>query len=593
MKTELRNLLATALASVSDALKLPTDYAVPIQIERPRESGHGDFSCNLAMLLAKPARRKPRDLAQSIVDALPASDAVDKVEIAGPGFINFFLKPSAMQGVVKEVLAAADGYGLDRSGRRGRIMVEFVSANPTGPMHVGHGRGAAYGDSLSNLLEAAGWAVHREFYVNDAGRQVDILTVSVWVRYLEACGETLPYPCRAYPGDYVRASAERLVAVHGKRLHRPLNVILDGLPAEAPMPEVAGEADRAAIKAQQERYIDALIARGRALLGDDYAIVRDQGLTDQLADIRSTLEAFGVRFDRFYSERSLVESGFVAKAIERLKVAGHVYEQDGAIWLRTSAFGDEKDRVLIKADGSATYFANDLAYHVDKLDRGFPLLLDVWGADHHGYIARVKAAIEALTGCKDVLSVQLVQFVTLASGRMGKRSGNFVTLKELIGEAGKDATRFFYLLRSHEQHLEFNVDLARAQTNDNPVYYVQYAHARICSVLRQLEAKGLAWDPVCGNENLDLLVETQELKLLSTLSRFPETIESAAGAREPHHLAHYLTELANDFHVYYNAHTFLTEQESLRNARLNLCIATRHVTRNGLALLGVAAPEIM
>jgi arginyl-tRNA synthetase len=593
LKTELLKLLTSALDSLRDTLALPADLDVSIQIERPREAGHGDFSSNLAMLLAKPAKRKPRDLAQVLVDALPASDAIDKVDIAGPGFINFFLKPAAIQAVTRQVLAEGDAYGHEEPGRRGRVMVEFVSANPTGPMHVGHGRGAAYGDSLSNLLDAAGWSVHREFYVNDAGRQVDILTVSVWVRYLEACGEAMPYPGRAYPGAYVIATAQRLLAEQGRRLHHTAATVLDGLPAEGAPADAVPESERAAAKARQERYIDALIERARQLLGDDYALIRDQALSDQLADIRATLDAFGVRFDQFYSERSVVESGSAATAIERLKAGGHVYELEGALWLRTSAFGDEKDRVLIKADGSATYFANDLAYHVDKLDRGFPLLLDVWGADHHGYIARVKAAIEALTGREDVLSVQLVQFVTLSSGRMGKRSGNFVTLQELISEAGKDATRFFYLLRSHEQHLEFNIDLARAQTNDNPVYYIQYAHARICSVLRQLEAKGFKWDQACGSDNLDLLVEAHELALLSTLSRFPEVIESAACAREPHHLAHYLTELANDFHVYYNAHTFLTEQDSLRNARINLCVATRQVIRNGLALLGVSAPEVM
>ena len=336
-----------------------------------------------------------------------------------------------------------------------------------------------------------------------------------------------------------------------------------------------------------------MIERARALLGDGYATVQRAALDDQLAAIRATLDAFGVRFDRWSSEKTLVDSGFVARAIDRLRAGGHVFEQDGATWLRTSAFGDEKDRVLFKADGAATYFANDLAYHVDKLDRGYPVLLDVWGADHHGYIARVRAAIEALTGRKDALRVQLMQFVTLSSGRMGKRSGNFVTLQELVSEAGKDATRFFYLMRSHDQHLEFDIELARSQTNDNPVYYVQMAHARVCSVFRQLAERGQSFDASAAPSALQRLVEPQEKLLLTLLQKYPATLQACARQYAPHLLAFYLRELADGLHSYYNAHKFLVEDAELQTARLALISATRQVLANGLGLLGVSAPESM
>jgi arginyl-tRNA synthetase len=369
--------------------------------------------------------------------------------------------------------------------------------------------------------------------------------------------------------------------------------VLRGMPEEPVAAPDAGDAEKASVKTGQESYLDALLQRARALLGEDFSVIRQRALQDQLVEIRNTLDAFGVHFDQWCSERELVEQGYVQTAIEKLQAAGHVYELDGAKWLRTSESGDEKDRVLYKADGSATYFANDLAYHVHKLERGFRYLMDVWGADHHGYIARVRAAIEMLTGRKDALQVQLMQFVTLSSGRMGKRSGNFVTLKELIADAGKDATRFFYLARSHDQHLEFDIDLARSQSNENPVYYVQYAHARICSVFRQLREKGLEWNRAAGEAAMQALREPHEQSLLSTLSRYGEVLEAAGKQREPHQLAHYLLQLANDYHAYYNAHRFITAPEDLRDARLNLCAATRLVLRSGLAMLGVAAPETM
>ncbi|WP_420467131.1 arginine--tRNA ligase [Panacagrimonas sp.] len=607
MKSHLQALLGSALASASSALGKPMDLPPGLQIDAAKDARHGDFATNLALVVNKGLGRPPRAVAELLVQHLPASEMVERVEIAGPGFINFFLTPAAFQAVIPQILQQGAAYGCDRSGARGRMLVEFVSANPTGPMHVGHGRGAAYGDSLANILAATGWDVHREYYINDAGRQVDILTVSVWLRYLQACGENLPFPQRAYPADYIRQTSERLKQSLGDALRHPAEAVLAGIPAEPIVPAGADEKTKAALKTQQENYIDALIERARSLLGADYARVQRAGLEDQLAAIRATLEAFGVRFDRWYSEKSLVDSGFARTAIERLSAAGHVYAQDGATWLRTTSFGDEKDRVLFKADGAATYFANDLAYHVDKLDRGYPVLLDVWGADHHGYIARVRAAIEALTGRTDALHVQLMQFVTLSSGRMGKRSGNFVTLQDLIDEAGKDATRFFYLLRSHDQHLEFDIELARSQSNDNPVFYVQYAHARICSVFRQLAERGQTFAMEAAAASLHRLSEPQEKHLLTVLQKYPEVLAASAAQFAPHQLAFYLRELADALHSYYNAHKFLTTPRSenppggdpevddteLQTARLALIAATRQVLGNALELLGVGAPESM
>ena len=531
-------------------------------------------------------------MAELIVKHLPASRRVIKVEIAGPGFINFFLAPDAFQAVVPEILAAKENFGRVAK-TRGKVMVEFVSANPTGPLHVGHGRGAAFGDSLANILDAAGHQVHREYYINDAGRQADLLALSVWLRYLELHGETLPIPARAYPGDYIRETAQKLSAGSGRMLHKTAAEVLQGLAPEPPAQDDADEAAAATLKGQQESHADALIARAKKLLGPLYATLLDFALNEQLEKIRATLADFGVRFDHWQSERELVQRGAVAHALDRLRTAGRVYEDGGAQWLRTKDHGDEKDRVLIKADGSATYFANDLAYHVDKLERGYETLLDVWGADHHGYIARVRAAIEALTGRKDALKVQLMQFVTLSSGRMGKRSGNFVTLDDLLREAGRDETRFFYLLRSHDQHLEFDIELARSKSNDNPVYYVQYACARVASVFRQAAERGLVWDAACVKDCLHRLSEPQEKVLLTQLNRYPELIQDAAAQLAPHMLTFYVRDVADAFHGWYNAQQFLVDDAELRNARLALVAATGQVLKNGLGLLGVSAPDKM
>jgi arginyl-tRNA synthetase len=586
----LKDQLVTRLASAVQQLQadgtLPADFTPDIMVERTRDRAHGDYASNLAMTLAKTARCKPRELAEHIVGVLETDAQVTRIEIAGPGFINFHLGTDAWHGVITDILEQGGNYGRSSQGKGQRVQVEFVSANPTGPLHVGHGRGAAYGAAVADLLEAVGYDVHREYYVNDAGRQMDILATSVWLRYLELGGEEFDFPTNGYQGDYVQDIAATLRREHGDTYHHMAAEVFADLPPDAP----AG--------GDKEEYIDALIARSRHLLGDNrYRFVFETGLNTILDDIRDDLALFGVTYEEWYSERSLVESGAVNRAIERLRHSEHVYEQEGALWFRSTDYGDEKDRVLVRDNGQATYFASDIAYHMDKLERGFARVIDIWGADHHGYVPRVKAALQALGDDPARLDVLLVQFAVLYRGgekvQMSTRSGEFVTLRQLRKEVGRDAARYFYVMRKCEQHMDFDLDLAKSQSNDNPVYYVQYAHARVMSVFRQLQEKQLLWDPTAGNAALAALNETHEQELMIALSRYPEVLEAAALNHEPHHLTHYLRELANAFHTYYNAHTFIVADERLRNARLNLIEATRQVIANGLELLGVSAPDTM
>jgi len=586
MKQQVESLVADALERLVAEGSLPADGLPDVQVERTRDRGHGDFSSNAALVLAKQAGAKPRDLAARLAAALPPSPLIERVEVAGPGFVNLFLSPAAYRALVSRILAAGTAYGCSELGAGQGVQVEFVSANPTGPLHVGHGRGAAYGAVVANLLAAIGFAVQREYYVNDAGRQMDILAVSVWLRYLELCGEELPFPNNGYRGDYVWDIAASLHREQGDRYRRTRAQVFTDLPPDEP----AG--------GDKETHIDALIARAHDLLGEPgYRRVFERGFAHILDDIRDDLSRFGVEYDEWYSERFLTECGAIDQTIERLRAAGHLYEKDGALWFRAGDFGDEKDRVVARDDGRTTYFASDIAYHADKLARGFERLIDVWGADHHGYAPRVKAALSALGEDPDRLQVLLVQFASLyRSGtrvQMSTRSGEFVTLRQLRKEVGKDAARFFYIMRRCEQHLDFDLDLAKSQSADNPVYYVQYAHARICSVLRQAAEKGLTVDPSPGETNLERLTATHEQSLLEILSCYPEVIEAAALTQEPHQLAHYLRQLANEFHAYYNAHQFLVEDPHLRDARVKLILATRQTMRNGLDLIGVSAPETM
>jgi len=585
LKYLIENLVRDALAALPEELRSLDMTPGSATIERTRDATHGDFASNIAMQLAKAAKRKPRELAQAIVAALPASDLVAKVEIAGPGFINFFVSPAGYQQELLRVIDEGAAYGRSRMGAGQRVIVEFVSANPTGPLHVGHGRHAAFGATLANLLDAAGYSVHREYYINDAGRQMEILAASVWLRYLECFGEQFPFPSNGYRGDYLHPIANKLVEVAGRTLVRPAAEVFRDLPPDAP----AGDKDI---------YIDAVIERAKALLGEDgFRRAFKLALDDILADIRQDLEEFGVRYDEWFSERSLATNGAIDRALERLRGNGVVYEKDGAQWFRATDFGDEKDRVVVRENGLKTYFASDIAYHLQKRERGFDRLVDVLGADHHGYIARVRAGLVAMGEPGDSLEVRLVQFVTLYRGgekvQMSTRSGEFITLRELRREVGNDAARFFYVMRSNDQHLDFDLQLATSHSNENPVYYIQYAHARVCSVLRQMREKGFEYDAARGRAALARLVEPHEQALLASISRFPEVVEMAAELRAPHALVHYLREVANDFHTYYNAHQFLVEDAELRDARVTLVQGMRQVVRNGLGLLGVSAPEAM
>lgn len=586
MKSQIATLVSTALEQLAqEGLLAADDIKTPV-VERTRDSAHGDFATNAALVNTKAARMKPRGLAEKIVAALPESPQIAKVEIAGPGFINFHLTADAYHTVVPQIIEQAHDYGRSALGKGRKVQVEFVSANPTGPLHVGHGRGAAYGAVVADLLQAVGFEVHREYYVNDAGRQMNILAASVWLRYLELAGEELAFPVNGYKGDYVWDIAATLHREHADDYRFDAETVFRGIPADKP----AG--------GDKEIHIDALIERCKHLLGDNrYRYVFELALNTILDDIRDDLEKFGVVYEEWFSERSLMESGAVNKAIERLRKAGYLYEDKGALWFRSTDFGDEKDRVVVRDNGQMTYFASDIAYHMDKLERGFDRVIDVWGADHHGYVPRVKAALTALGDDASKLDVLLVQFAILYRGgeklAMSTRSGEFVTLRQLRKEVGRDAARFFYVMRKCEQHLDFDLDLAKSQTSDNPVYYVQYAHARICAVLRQASEKNMAIEPSQGTRNLEHLTEPHELALLNNLSRYPEIVEAAALNEEPHQLTHYLRDLANDFHTYYNAHQFLVNDDALRDARIKLVLATREVLRNGLNLIGVSAPETM
>ncbi|MEO6078628.1 MAG: arginine--tRNA ligase [Steroidobacteraceae bacterium] len=586
MKQVIEQLLHAALARLKDG---PLSVDVPLDklgVERTRDSGNGDFATNLAMRLAKAARLPPREVAQLIVDALEKDAAIARVEIAGAGFINFFLAAQAQADVVRRVHDAGDAFGRNASGAGRKVLVEFVSSNPTGPLHVGHGRHGAYGASVSNLLEANGYAVHREYYINDAGRQMDIIAVSVWLRYLEACGEQFRFPANGYKGDYVREIAANLLQKVAARLQRPEGDIFGNLPTDEPE---GGDKDA---------YIDAVIARAKQLIGADaFLEVADLALTEIVADMENDLSEFGVHYDRWYSERSLDVNGAIDRALDRLRRQDHVYEKDGALWFRATSFGDEKDRVVVRDNGVKTYFASDIAYHLDKRERGFDILLDILGSDHHGYVARVRGGLAAMGEPPESLEAQLVQFVSLFRGGekvpMTTRGGTFVTLRQLRSEVGNDAARFFYVMRSHDQPLDFDLELAKSRSNDNPVYYIQYAHARVASVQRQLTSKGYEYDAVVGLASMDTLSSPQETAMLTALGRYPEIIQLAGMQRAPHTLVHFLRELANCFHTWYNAEQFIVDDSRVRNARIALAIATQQVVRNGLHLLGVSAPESM
>ena len=581
MRAQLDLLLRETLTRLIAEHSPLRDEDLEPQIERARDSKHGDFTSNIALRVAKKLSRPPREFAAEVVAALPESHLVEKVEVAGPGFINFTLSAGAYEQELRTILAEGDEYGRSEAGSRQSVLLEYVSANPTGPLHVGHGRLAAYGASLANLLRATGHEVHEEYYVNDAGRQMDILVMSVWLRYAELLDEHLPFPENAYQGEYVKEIAQALRDSYGDSLAADTNAIASIL--ENPEEDA-------------EELLDLLIGQIRTQLGSDsFDAVLSATLTSVLNDIKDDLGGFGVTPQNWYSERSL-HDGPIDRALKVLEERGMLYIRDGATWFKASDFGDEKDRVVIRENGVSTYFASDIAYHFEKRKRGFDLLLDVLGADHHGYVARVRAGLEAMGEPADCLEVRLVQFVALYRGRekaqMSTRSGEYVTLRELRDDVGNDAARFFYVSRSNDQHLDFDLELAKTQSNDNPVYYIQYAHARVASMSRRMKAEGMSVDNP-GAGDLARLAEEEERTLMVALSRYPEIVQLAAVNRAPQHLVHYLRETAAAFHACYNSHRVLVDDLALRDARVALTLATQQIVRNGLSLLGVTAPDSM
>ena len=583
MKQIIHDLIEQALAGLRQSEVLPSDFQANIQVTPSKDRRQGDFASNIAMMLAKAAGKPPRKLADLIIAQIPANDAIEKIEVAGPGFINFFIASSTSHAVVNSIMQQGEAYGTSDYGKGQKIQVEFVSANPTGPLHVGHGRGAAYGATLANVLRHVGYDVQNEYYVNDAGRQMDILGTSTWLRYLELCGVEIEFPSNGYQGDYVWDIAATVHRQNGDKFQVSNEQLMQNVCIDAP------EGDK-------EKHIDDLIANARLLLGEDnYRIVFDLALDTLVDVIRKDLHAFGVDYDEWFSERSLADNGHIESAIQRLSDNGHVYNKDGALWFRSTDFGDDKDRVVKRENGQTTYFASDIAYHMNKFDRGFDRVINIWGADHHGYIARVKASLTALGYDADRLEIMFVQFANLyENGKkisMSTRSGEFVTLRQLREDVGQDAARFFYVMRKADQHMDFDLDLARDQSSDNPVYYLQYAHARICSVKRQCEEKGLKLS--LEKANLNRLDNSHEQQLIKQISLYPERVLSSAKRREPHIVVNYLRDLANQFHSWYNAHQFIVADAELRDARLALASVVGQVMNNGLRLMGVSAPTKM
>ena len=582
MKDQLQDLLYKCIQELISKGTL-NEMPSKIRIDHTKDNSHGDYATNIALMLSKQAKMSPVELAKIIIDQFEQKSFIKKIEIAGPGFINFFMSQETSSSIVNEIINQAALYGSSEIGQGKKVLLEYVSANPTGPLHVGHGRGAAYGATVSNLLRNAGFIVDNEYYVNDAGRQMDILTVSIYLRYLTICGESFRFPDNGYQGQYINDIAQVIYEASGEEFHLKSDLVFENVSKDG---SEGGD---------KEIHIDQLIERAKSILGDRFKAVFKVGIESILGGIKNDLAEFGVIFEKWFSEQSLIDSGLSEACISKLKDSKNLYEKDGALWFKTTNYGDEKDRVVVRDNGNHTYFASDIAYHLEKLERGYDKIINVWGADHHGYIPRVKASIEALGHDPNKLEILLVQFANLYRGgskvQMSTRSGSFVTLEDLRAEVGNDAARFFYILRKSEQHMDFDLDLAKSKTNENPVYYIQYAHARICSVFRQADEKEIELD--VSQTNLTLLTEEIEKDLLRELSRFKSVLESSAIQYEPHQLAYYLRDLSNHFHSYYNACKFIVDDKNLTQARLALISATQQILKNGLSILGVGAPESM
>ena len=549
-KKLLRDLITDSLNRAREAGKVKFDDLPPFEVEAPRQAEHGDFATNAALVLASQAKQPPRRLAEIIKEGIAAPGVVGKIDIAGPGFINFFLEDDYWRRVLPEIRRRGDDYGNCDLGAGLKVQVEFVSANPTGPLHIGHGRGAALGDALARLLAAAGYRVEREYYINDVGNQILTLGKSLTYRLRELQGEQVAFPEDGYQGDYIKDLARQYLAEQG------------------PPPSGGDQLDYLRLG----RYAADLI----------------------LAGIKRDLQDFGVTFDRWFSEADLFDQGWVERSFTVLKDEGLLYEEDGALWFAASRFGDEKDRVIRRSNGATTYFASDVAYHLNKFDRGYDLVVDLWGADHHGYVPRLQAAAQAL-GKKDRLHVILVQLVSLLrQGQpvaMTTRGGTFVTLREVLDEVGKDAARFIFMTRRADAHLDFDLEVAKQQNSENPVYYVQYAHARLASVFRQAEAQNIR--PAFDEAAISLLSLPEELSILRVLAGYPDLVEGAARQLEPHRITYCLTELASQLHSYYRNHRFISDDAGLTQARLWLAAGVKTVLAHGLGILGVAGPESM
>lgn len=597
MNTAIQAALDHAVQSLQHEGILPSDWINNSILTRTKDRSHGDFASNIAMVGAKAAGMKPRDLAEKIMAALPEVADISKAEIAGPGFINFFLNADQRFAVLDQIQTQGSKFGQTQVNAAKKVQVEFVSANPTSSLHVGHGRGAAYGMTVANLLEATGAQVDREYYVNDAGRQMDILATSTYLRYLELLGQSLVFPKNAYQGDYVKEIAQSIIDQDGDAYVHPVAAVYHDVPEDVQFAaELDAEGNKVVVSGDKEKHIDGLIANAQRLTGEGYRVFHQAALKAILDDIKDDLEEFGVTFNQWFSEASLNQK--IDEALQTLDQRGFLYEKDGNIWFKSTEFGDEKDRVVKRRNGQTTYFASDIAYHLDKLQRGYTDIVDIWGSDHHGYIARVKAAIDAMGFDSSKLTVLLVQFVSLWRGgemvQMSSRSGQFVTLRELREEVGNDAARFYYVMRKSEQHIDFDLDLAVSQSKDNAVYYIQYAHARICRMLEKAHSNQIAFDrtqarPLAERLNLDA-----ETEILAKLAAYPDILVRAANAYEPHQIGNYLKELAALFHGWYNEHKVLNDDDqTLTQARLLLSVNVQQVLRNGLELLGVSAPESM
>lgn len=597
MNTAIQAALDHAVQSLQHEGILPSDWINNSILTRTKDRSHGDFASNIAMVGAKAAGMKPRDLAEKIMAALPEVADISKAEIAGPGFINFFLNADQRFAVLDQIQAQGSKFGQTQVNAAKKVQVEFVSANPTSSLHVGHGRGAAYGMTVANLLEATGAQVDREYYVNDAGRQMDILATSTYLRYLELLGQSLIFPKNAYQGDYVKEIAQSIIDQDGDAYVHPVTAVYHDVPEDVQFAaELDAEGNKVVVSGDKEKHIDGLIANAQRLTDEGYRVFHQAALKAILDDIKDDLEEFGVTFNQWFSEASLNQK--IDEALQTLDQRGFLYEKDGNIWFKSTEFGDEKDRVVKRRNGQTTYFASDIAYHLDKLQRGYTDIVDIWGSDHHGYIARVKAAIDAMGFDSSKLTVLLVQFVSLWRGgemvQMSSRSGQFVTLRELREEVGNDAARFYYVMRKSEQHIDFDLDLAVSQSKDNAVYYIQYAHARICRMLEKAHSNQIAFDRTQARSLAERLNLDAETEILAKLAAYPDILVRAANAYEPHQIGNYLKELAALFHGWYNEHKVLNDDDqALTQARLLLSVNVQQVLRNGLELLGVSAPESM